>query len=64
MLSQLLLAIGLPLVLLVVATFLTMKSKDGLPAFLQRFSSKEAMLWNGMIGFSIAVSLAYFLFKK
>jgi hypothetical protein len=64
MVSQLLLAIGLPLVLLVGATFLTMKLKDGLPAFLQRISSKEAMLWNIMIGFSIAVSLAYMMTRK
>ena len=64
MLSQLLLAIGLPLALLITATFLTIKTKDALPGFLQRLSSKEAMLWNGMIGFSIAITLAYFLLKK
>ena len=64
MLSQLLLAIGLPLALLITATFLTIKTKDALPGFLQRLSSKEAMLWNSMIGFSIAITLAYFLLKK
>ena len=64
MLSQLLLAIGLPLALLITATFLTMKTKDGLPDFLQRLSSKEAMAWNIMIGFGLAVSLAYLMTRK
>ena len=64
MLSQLLLAIGIPLLLIAGATVLIAKSKDGLPEILQRIASKEAFAWNCMIGFSIAVSLAYFLLKK
>ena len=64
MLSQLLLAIGLPLALLIAATFITAKSQNGMPLFLQKLSSNESFLWNTMVGFSIAAALGYFLLRK
>lgn len=57
---DLLLALGLPIILLLGATFLLAEGKLKMPAKLFRVSQNNALFWNIMIGISIAVAAIKF----
>ena len=55
MTTELLLALGIPLAYLLISTAILLKGDLGLPRFVQRLSSRDALLWNTMVGITIAV---------
>ena len=58
------LALGLPAILLVGATFLLAEGRLKLPILLQRASKYNALFWNIMVGASIAVAAIKFASGK
>jgi len=52
---ELLLALGLPLLMLLVATWLLERRHGLLPPWLQAISRRQALLWNGGVALLIAV---------
>jgi hypothetical protein len=57
MLRELVLAIGIPLVLLLLAVLAMEQWRDQLPAWLQRLAERPSWLWNTGIGLIIGLSL-------
>jgi hypothetical protein len=57
MLRELLLAIGIPLLLLLLAVLTMEQWRDRLPAWLQRLAERPSWLWNAGIGSIIGLSL-------
>ena len=55
MTTELLLALGIPLAYLLISTAILLKGDLELPRFVQRLSSRDALLWNTMVGITIAV---------
>jgi len=55
MTTELLLALGIPPAYLLVSTALLLKRDFELPRFVQRLNSRDALLWNTMVGITIAV---------
>lgn len=53
--AALLVALGIPILYLVVTTGLLVSQKEDLPRWLQRLSNRDALLWNTMVGILIAV---------
>jgi hypothetical protein len=61
---SLLLALGLPLLLVVGLTLVLMRHREHLPPLLQRLSRREAMLWNIGIGLLISMSALRYLLSR
>ena len=57
MLRELVLAIGIPLVLLLLAVLAMEQWRDQLPTWLQRLAERPSWLWNTGIGLIIGLSL-------
>jgi len=55
MTSELLVALGIPLAYLLISTAILLKGDLELPRFVQRLNSRDALLWNTMVGITIAV---------
>ena len=55
MTTELLLALGIPLAYLLLSTAILLKRDLELPRFVQRLNSRDALLWNTMVGITIAV---------
>jgi len=55
MTTELLLALGIPLAYMLVSTAILLKGDLELPRFVQRLNSRDALLWNTMVGITIAV---------
>ena len=55
MTTGLLIALGIPAAYLVISTAVLLKADVTFPRFLKRLSSRDALLWNTMVGITIAV---------
>ena len=55
MTTELLLALGIPLAYLLISTAILLKGDLELPRFVQCLNSRDALLWNTMVGITIAV---------
>ena len=64
MLRELVLAIGIPLVLLLLAVLAMEQWRDQLPAWLQRLAEHPSWLWNIGIGLIIGLSLLRWLLQR
>ncbi|MFQ6538471.1 MULTISPECIES: hypothetical protein [Aphanothece] len=64
MAADLLLALGLPLALLVLATALLLRSERPLPAWLERLRRHQAVLWNSGVGLIIGLSALRWLLGR
>ena len=53
---ELLLAIGLPVVYLVLTTAVLARRHEQLPRMLQRLTARDALLWNTMVAITLAVA--------
>lgn len=54
MTTDLLLALGIPLAYLLISTAILLKGDLELPRRVQRLNSRDALLWNTMVGITIA----------
>lgn len=57
MLTELLLALGLPLLLLLTVVLVLQYGGDSLPPWLQRLSRRPSLVWNVGVGVIITLSL-------
>ncbi len=64
MLRGLVRAIGIPLVLLLLAVLALERWGDRLPAWLQRLAERPSWLWNTGIGLLIGLSLLRWLLQR
>ena len=64
MLRELVLAIGIPLVLLLLAVLALEQWLDQLPPWLQRLTERPSWLWNTGIGLIIGLSLLRWLLQR
>jgi len=53
--TELLIALGIPLAYLLISTVILLKGDFELPHFVQRLNSRDALLWNTMVGIMIAI---------
>lgn len=53
--TELLIALGIPLAYLLISTVILLKGDFELPRFVQRLNSRDALLWNTMVGIMIAI---------
>ena len=53
--TELLVALGIPLAYLLVSTAILQRGDFGLPRFVQRLNSRDALLWNTMVAVTIAI---------
>jgi hypothetical protein len=60
----LLIALGVPLVLVVGTTLLLEQQRGRLPGWLARLSGRDALLWNTGVGLLIGLSLLRFLLGR
>ena len=58
---KLLLAVGLPLVLLLLATWWLETNRQGLPGWMRRLQPRQALLWNCGIALVLGLSLLRWL---
>jgi hypothetical protein len=63
-LRELVLAIGIPLLVLLVAVLALEQWRDQLPPWLQRLAERPAWLWNTVIGLIIGLSLLRWLLQR
>ena len=54
--QELLLALGLPIAYLVLSTAVLARRHQQLPRFVQRLTARDALLWNSVVGITIAVA--------
>ena len=64
MLQELVLAIGIPLLLLLLAVLALERWPDQLPPWLQRLSRRPSMFWNIGFGLIISLSLLRWLLRR
>ena len=64
MARDLLLAIGIPLGLLLLAMLALEQRQEGLPSWLQRLSRRPSLLWNIGVGLIITLSLLRWLLQR
>ena len=64
MLRELLLAIGIPLLLLLLAVLTMEQWRDQLPAWLLGLAERPSWLWNAGIGLIIGLSLLRWLLER
>ena len=53
--TELLIALGISLAYLPISTVILLKGDFELPRFVQRLNSRDALLWNTMVGIMIAI---------
>ncbi|KEF43110.1 MAG: hypothetical protein ER33_02595 [Cyanobium sp. CACIAM 14] len=63
-LPALLIALGIPLLLVVVSTLLLERQRERLPGVLARHSRRDALLWNTGVGLLIGLGLLRFLLGR
>jgi hypothetical protein len=63
MLRELVLAIGIPLALLLLAVLVLEQWGDRLPAWLQRLAKRHSWVWNTGVGLIIGLSLLRWLLQ-
>ena len=61
---DLLLALGLPLVLVLLVSVLLLRGGGHLPVALEKLRRHEALLWNGGIGLFIAIAALRWLLRR
>ena len=54
--TELLLALGLPIAYLLITTAWLLSDRVQMPGLLRRLSRRDALLWNTMVGLTIALS--------
>lgn len=64
MVSELFLALALPVALLAVATAVLLRNGNRLPGWLERLRRHRSLLWNGGIGLIIGLSALRWLFGR
>ena len=64
MLRELVLAIGIPLLVLLLAVLALQQWRDQLPTWLQRLAERPSWLWNAGIGLIIGLSLVRWLLQR
>ena len=64
MLQELVLAIGIPLLLLLLAVLALERWADQLPPWLQRLSRRSSVFWNIVFGLIIGLSLLRWLLRR
>ena len=64
MLRELVLAIGIPVVLLLLAVLVLEHWKEQLPPWLERLSERPSWLWNARIGLIIGLLLLRWLLQR
>ncbi len=64
MLRELVLAIGIPVLVLLLAVLALQQWGDRLPPWLQRLSERPSWLWNAGIGLIIGLSLLRWLLQR
>jgi hypothetical protein len=64
MLRELVLAIGIPLLLLLLAMLALEQWRDQLPPWLKRWAERPSWLWNTGIGLIIGLSLLRWLLQR
>jgi hypothetical protein len=64
LLPALVIALGIPLLLLLGATLLLEQQRGRLPGWLARLSRRDALLWNTGVGLLIALGLLRFLLGR
>ncbi len=64
MLRELVLAIGFPVALLLLAVLVLEHWGDRMPSWLQRLSQRPSLLWNTGIGLIIGLSLLRWLLQR
>ena len=56
MTKELLIALGLPIAYLVLSTSVLARRHQSLPRFVQRLTARDALLWNTVVGITIAAA--------
>jgi hypothetical protein len=64
MLRELVLAIGIPLLVLLLAVLVLEQWRDQLPEWLQQLAERPSWLWNNGIGLIIGLSLLRWLLQR
>jgi hypothetical protein len=64
LLPALVIALGVPLVLVLLGTWLLEQQRGRLPGWLAGLSRREALLWNTGVGLLIGLSLLRFLLGR
>ena len=64
MLQDLVLAIGLPVLVLLLAVLVLQQWREQLPPWLQRLAERPSWLWNAGIGLIIGLSLLRWLLQR
>ncbi len=64
MFRELVLAIGIPLLVLLLAVLVLERWRDHLPNWLQRLAERPSWLWNTGIGLIIGLSLLRWLLQR
>ncbi|MCP9800111.1 hypothetical protein [Synechococcus sp. RedBA-s] len=64
MLAELVLAIGIPVALLLLAVLALEHWGDRLPRWLQRLSQRPSLLWNAGVGLIIGLSMLRWLLQR
>lgn len=64
MLREIVLAIGIPLLLVLLAVLALEQWRDQLPLWLQRLAKRPSWLWNTGIGLIIGLSLLCWLLQR
>ena len=55
--ADLLLALGLPIAYLLITSAWLLRNGHQLPALLRRFSRRDALLWNSLVGLTIVLGV-------
>jgi hypothetical protein len=61
---DLVLAVGLPVVVLLTGTLLLQRWGEHLPPWLHRLSERPSLIWNAGIGLIVALSLLRWLLRR
>ncbi len=64
MLRELVLALGIPMLLLLLAVLALEHWRDRLPAWLERLARRRAWIWNTGVGLIIGLSLLRWLLQR
>jgi len=64
MLQDLVLAIGIPLILLLIAVLVLEHGGESLPPWTRRLSERPSLVWNAGVGLIISLSLVRWWLKR
>jgi hypothetical protein len=62
--QELLLALGRPIAYLVLSTAVLAGRHHQLPRFVQRLTARDALLWNSLVGITIAVAAIQWALRR